>query len=113
MVLGPVADHATPRNETLRATRHDGRAFRTRWSGYHARRRTRGEDALAGSLEPVAFTCATSKLSENASRHETRTARPPKSRSASFAGSLEPVAFACSVINRFNALGTAEIVRMA
>ena len=39
MVLGPVADHASPRNETLRATRHDGRAFWKRWTGYHARSR--------------------------------------------------------------------------
>ena len=26
---------ATARNETLRATRHHGRAFRKRWTGYH------------------------------------------------------------------------------
>ena len=38
-VLGPVADHPSPRNETLRATRHYGRAFWKRWTGYHARSR--------------------------------------------------------------------------
>ena len=42
-----------------------------------------------------------------------QTAKPPKSTSASFAGSLEHMAFACSFINRFNALGTTEIVRVA
>jgi hypothetical protein len=43
----------------------------------------RGQDALAGSLEPVAFTCSTSRHSANASPRETLTARPPKSISAS------------------------------
>jgi hypothetical protein len=43
----------------------------------------------------------------------TLTANPPKYISASFAGSFEPVAFTCSVMNRFNALATAEIVRVA
>ena len=36
MVLGLVADHPSPRNETLRSTRHYGRAFWKRWTGYHA-----------------------------------------------------------------------------
>ena len=39
MVLGPVADHASPRNGTLRATLHNGRAFWKRRTGYHARSR--------------------------------------------------------------------------
>ena len=70
-------------------------------------------DALAGSLEPVALTGSTSRSSASASLQDTPTAKPPKSRSASFAGSLEPMAFACSVMNRFNALGTADIIRVA
>ncbi|BAQ68667.1 transposase [Rhodovulum sulfidophilum] len=37
-VLGPMADIGAPRNETLRATRHLGRAFRG-WTGDHARSR--------------------------------------------------------------------------
>jgi len=41
------------------------------------------------------------------------TAKPPKSVSASFAGSLEQMAFACSFMNRFNPLGTVEIVPVA
>jgi hypothetical protein len=57
--------------------------------------------------------CAVSRPSASASPQGTPTARPPKSTSASFAGSLEHMAFACSFMNRFNALGTAEIVRVA
>jgi hypothetical protein len=39
IVLGPMADKVSPRNETLRATRHYGRAFWKRWTAYHARSR--------------------------------------------------------------------------
>ena len=39
IVLGPMADTVSPRNETLRATRYYGRAFWKRWTGYHARSR--------------------------------------------------------------------------
>ena len=56
IVLGPMADNVSPRNETLRATRHYGRAFWKRWTGYHARSRAEakmrcpqprgGQDAL-------------------------------------------------------------------
>ena len=46
---------ATARNETLRATRHYGRAFWKRWTGYHARsrieaNRCRATDALPQGL---------------------------------------------------------------
>ena len=61
---------ARARNETLRATRHDGRAFWKRWMGYHARSRVEAR-----------MRCLS--LSASASPRETPTARPPKSRSAS------------------------------
>lgn len=65
---------AIARNETLRATRHYGRAFWKRWSGYHARSRI-------------------------AARH-------PDSQTAE-------IQIRVALINRFNALRTAEIVRVA
>ncbi len=34
---------ATARNDTRRATRHSGRAFRKRWTGYHARSRIKAK----------------------------------------------------------------------
>jgi hypothetical protein len=34
-----MSDNVSPRNETLRAARHYGRAFWKRWTGYHARSR--------------------------------------------------------------------------
>ena len=60
---------ACARIETLRATRHYGRAFWKRWTGYHAE---------AG----LKRRCAASKPSGNASPQETPTARLQKSRSA-------------------------------
>jgi hypothetical protein len=50
-------------------------------------------------------TCSTSRHSVNASPQETQTARPPDRRNR---GELR-----IALINRFNALGTAEIVRVA
>ncbi len=37
---------ARARNETLRATRHDGRAFWKRWTGYHARSRIEADPLM-------------------------------------------------------------------
>jgi hypothetical protein len=104
---------ARARNETLRATRHYGRAFWKRWTGYHVRSRAEAKMPSPVRSNRWRFTGSTSSPSESASLQETPTARPPKSTSASFAGSLERMAFACSFMNRFNALGTAEIVREA
>jgi hypothetical protein len=61
---------AIARNETLHATRHYGRAFWKRWTGYQPE---------AGSRPR----CAASKPSAHISRQDTPTAKPPKSRYAS------------------------------
>ena len=88
MVLGPVADHLSPRNETLRATRHNGRAFRERWTGYHARSRIETKiRCLKAFGERIA-------------------ARDPDRQTAEIPIRLAPM-------NRFSALGMAEIVRVA
>ncbi len=58
----------------------------------------RSEDAPAGSLEPVALTGSTSKPSANASHHEIPTAESH---------------IRIALMNRFNALGTDEIERLA
>ena len=39
IVLGPMADNASPRNEALRASKYLGRALWRRWSGYQCRSR--------------------------------------------------------------------------
>ena len=39
MVLGPMADKGSPRNDALRAAKYLGRALWRRWSGYHRRSR--------------------------------------------------------------------------
>lgn len=39
IVLGPMADNASPRNEALRASKYLGRALWRRWTGYHRRSR--------------------------------------------------------------------------
>jgi hypothetical protein len=39
IVLGPMADNGSPRNEALRASKYLGRALWRRWSGYHCRSR--------------------------------------------------------------------------
>ncbi len=90
---------ACARIETLRATRYYGRAFWRRWTGYHARSRieaiplvTSRRDALPGRG------CDASRLSVNASPQETQTAE---------------IHICIAFMNRFNALGTAEIVRIA
>ena len=84
---------ATARNEILKATQRLERIRRT----YAAPRflllletlvrisrpkPDRGQDDLAGSLEPVAFICSISRHAGNALHHATRTDKPPKSRSA-------------------------------
>jgi hypothetical protein len=79
---------AIARNETLRATRHYGRAFWKRWTGYHVRSRIEAKmRCLKAFGERIA-------------------ARDPDRQTAE-------IQIRVALINRFNALGTAEIVRVA
>ena len=76
---------AIARNETLRATRHYGRAFWKRWTGYHVRSRIEAKmRCLKAFGERIA-------------------ARPPDSQTAEIQ----------IRINHFYPLGTAKIVRLA
>ncbi len=79
---------AIARNETLRATRHYGRAFWKRWTGCHARSRIEAK-----------MRCLKAFGERIAARH-------PDSQTAE-------IQIRITLINRFNALGTAEIIRMA
>jgi hypothetical protein len=76
------------RNKTLRATRQYGRAFWKRLTGYHARSR------------------AEAKMRCLKSFGERIAARDPDRQTAE-------IHIRVALINRFNALGTAEIVRVA
>lgn len=79
---------ARVRNETLRATRHFGRAFWKRWTGYHARSRIEAKmRCLKAFGERIA-------------------ARDPHRQTAE-------IHIRIALMNRFNALGTTEIVRVA
>lgn len=78
---------AVARNETLRATRHYGRAFWKRWTGYHARSRIEAK-----------MRCLKAFGERTAARH-------PDSQTAE-------VQIRVALINRFNALGTADIIRV-
>ena len=78
---------AQARNETLRATRHYGRAFWKRWTGYHARSRA---EAKMRCLKSFGDRIA---------------ARDPDRQTAE-------IHIRVALMNRFNALGTAEIVRV-
>jgi IS5 family transposase len=79
---------AKARNETLRATRHYGRAFWKRWTGYHARSRVEAKmRCLKAFGERIA-------------------ARDPDRQAAE-------IHIRAALINRFNALGTAKVVRVA
>lgn len=79
---------AITRNETQRATRHYGRAFWKRWTGYHARSRIEAKmRCLKAFGERIA-------------------ARDPDRQTAE-------IQIRIALINRFNALGTAGIARVA
>jgi len=79
---------AKARNETLRAPRPYGRAFWKRWTGYHARSRAEAKmRCLKAFGERIA-------------------ARDPDRQTAE-------INIRVGLINRFNALGTAEVVRVA
>ena len=79
---------ARARNETLRATRHYGRAFWKRWTGYHIRSRA---EARMRCLKAFGERIA---------------ARDPDRQTAE-------IHIRVALINRFNALGTAEVARVA
>ncbi len=79
---------AKARNEALRATRHYGRAFWKRWTGYHARSRI---EAKRRCLKAFG---------------ERISARDPDRQTAE-------IHIRIALINRFNALGTAKIARVA
>ena len=79
---------AKARNETLRATKHYGRAFWKHWTGYHARSRVEAKMRRLNAFgERIA-------------------ARDPDRQTAE-------IHIRVALMNRFNALGTAEIVRLA
>ncbi len=78
---------AIARNETLRATRHYGRAFWKRWIGYHARSRIEAK-----------MRCIKAFGERTAARH-------PDSQTAE-------IQICVALINRFNALGTPVIIRV-
>jgi hypothetical protein len=79
---------AIARNETLRATRHYGRAFWKRWTGYRVRSRIEAKmRCLKAFGERIA-------------------ARDPDRQTAE-------IQIRIALMNRFAALGTAEIVRVA
>jgi len=79
---------ARARNDTLRATRYYGRAFWKRWTGYHARSRIEAKMRCLKSFG------------------ERIMARDPDRQTAE-------IHIRIALMNRFNALGTAEIVRVA
>ncbi|MGB3408196.1 MAG: IS5 family transposase, partial [Jannaschia sp.] len=79
---------ARARNDTLRATRHYGRAFWKRWTGYHIRSRIEA------------------KMRGLKSFGERIMARDPDRQTAE-------IHIRIALMNRFNALGTAEIIRVA
>jgi len=79
---------AIARNETLRATRHYGRAFWKRWTRYHVRSRIEAK-----------MRCLKAFWERIAARH-------PDSQTAE-------IQIRVALMNRFSALGTAEIVRVA
>jgi len=92
---------AITRNETLRATRHYRRAFWKRWTGYHARRRIE-----ANPLMVCRQTTAGQWMRCLKASGERIAARNPDRQTAE-------IHIRVALMNRFNALGTAEIVRVA
>jgi hypothetical protein len=91
---------AKARNETLRATRHYGRAFWKRWTGYHARSRV---EARMRCLKAFGEGIAARDPDRQTAEIHIRVIR----------GCVRTTDGACrSFINRFNALGTAEVVRV-
>ncbi|MGP3699912.1 hypothetical protein ACTVZP_22165, partial [Rhodobacter sp. NSM] len=94
---GPAA---RARNETLRATRHYGRALWKRWTGYHARSRIE-----AKMPSPVRSNRWRSPARLKAFG-ERIMAKDPDRQTAE-------IHIRVALMSRFNVLGTAEIVRVA
>jgi hypothetical protein len=92
---------AIARNDTLRATRHYGRAFWKRWTGYHARSRIEAKPLIVCSQ-----TTAGQWMRCLKAFGERIAARDPDRQTAE-------IQIRIALINRFNALGTAEIIRVA
>ena len=92
---------ARARNETLRATRYDGRAFWKRWTGYHARIRIEAKPLIVCSQ-----TTAGQWMRCLKAFGERIAVRDPDRQTAQ-------IQIRIALINRFNALGTAEIIRVA
>jgi hypothetical protein len=91
---------ARARNDTLRATRHYGRAFWKRWTGYHARSRIE-----ANPLMVCKQTTAGQWMRCLKSFGERIAARDPDRQTAE-------IQIRIALMNRFNALGTAETIRV-
>lgn len=91
---------AITRNETLRATRHYGRAFWKRWTGYHVRSRIEAKMPSPVRLNRWHSSARLKAFGERIA------ARDPDRQTAE-------IQIRCALINRFNALGIAEIVRVA
>ncbi len=89
------------RNETLRATRHDGRAFWKRWTGYHARSRIEADPLMVCKQ-----TTAGQWMRCLKAFGERIMARGPDRQTAE-------IHIRIALMNRFNDLGTAEIARVA
>jgi len=91
---------ARARNETLRATRHYGRAIWKRWTGYHVRsridRRMRWLKTFSERIAAFAIVARTNGA----------TLLTPDRQTAE-------MHIRIALMNRFSALGTAEIVRVA
>ena len=97
---------ARARNETLRATRHYGRAFWKRWTGNHARSRIE-----ANPIMVCKKTIAGQRMRCLRAFGERIAARHPDSQTAEI--QTAEIQIRVSLMNRFNALGTAETLRVA
>ena len=92
---------ARAHNDTLRATRYDGRAFWTRWTGYHARGRIEAKPLIVCSQTTAGQWMHCVKL-----LGQRLSARGPDRQTAE-------IHIRIALMNRFKALGTAEIIRTA
>jgi len=92
---------ACARNETLRATRHYGRAFWKHWTGYHVRSRIE-----ANPLMVCKQTIAGQRMRCLKAFGERIAARDPDRQTAE-------IQIRIALMNRFSAPGTAEVVRVA
>ncbi len=89
------------RNETSRATRHYGRAFWKRWTGYHVRSRVEANPFMVCRQTTAGRWMRCLKAFA-----ERIAASDPDRQTAE-------IHIRIALMNRFNALGTAETVRMA